>query len=371
MSRKDEDSGFGLLGLLVLGGLVAWVGHEGKKNREEAEQRAAQENRRRNSKCKFDDGISETEFAELVLKVTKKIKRVKNISVSGPVVSGEVESQSGISTWDFCVDFNDYGHITGKYWIRSENDGSSIPRRIAEMISEQLFQIVHAEVAQTAEDDFCDPDDDIDEPIADENTTNAPQPKKKRKGCIVFALLALLCLASFLAYNYWQYSKLISVGAASSSFTNQDYSDAYEVLTEAGFSNIYLDEIFDLTYDQKENEGSIISVIIDGAESFDSSDKFPYDTEVIIAYHGLKPVVVPVTSKGAKGANYIDIQNAFNDAGFVNIVLEPIPDIVLGWFVKDGEVDTVLVDRESKYSEDSQYRPDVEVVIKYHTPKTN
>ena len=170
MSRKYEDSGMGLLGLLALGGLVAWIGREGRKNREEAEQRAAQENRRRNSKCRFDDGISETEFAEVAIKAAKKIKRVKNISVSGPTVCGEVESQSGISTWDFYVGFNDYGHITGKYWIRSENDDSSIPRRIGEMISEQLLQLTHAETAQTAENDFYDSDDDVDKPIADENT---------------------------------------------------------------------------------------------------------------------------------------------------------------------------------------------------------
>ncbi len=369
MSRKYEDSGMGLLGLLALGGLVAWIGREGRKNREEAEQRAAQENWRRNSKCRFDDGISEPEFAEVAIKAAKKIKRVKNISVSGPTVCGEVESQSGISTWDFYVDFNDYGHITGKYWIRSENDDSSIPRRIGEMISEQLLQLTHAETAQTVEDDFYDSDDDVDKPIADENTANALQTKKKRKGHIVFILLTLLCSVGFLTYNYWQYSKLIFVGSASSSFNNQDYSDAYEVLTGAGFSNIYLNEIFDLTYDQKENEGRILSVIIDGADSFASSDKFPYDAKVIISYHGLKPVVTPVTSKGAKGVNYIDIQTAFNDAGFVNIVLEPIPDIVLGWFVKDGEVDAVLVNGESKYSEGAQYRPDVEVVIKYHTLK--
>lgn len=371
MSRNDGDSGVGFLGLLALGGLIAWIGHEGEKNREEAEQRAAQENQRRNSKCKFDDGVSETEFAELAIKVAKKIKRVKNISVSGPVVCGEVESQSGISTWDFYVDFNDYGHITGKYWIRSENDDSSIPRRIGEMISEQLFQIAHAEAAQAAEYNFYDSDDDIDEPIADENIANALQPKKKRRGRIIFILLALLCSTGFLAYNYWQYSKLIFVGTAASSFNNQDYSEVCEVLTGVGFSNIYLNEIFDLTYDQKENEGRIISVTIDGADSFTSSDKFPYDAEVIIAYHGLKPVVVPVTSKAAKGVNYIDIQTAFNDAGFVNIVLEPMPDIVFGWFVKDGEVDAVLINGESKYSEGAQYRPDVEVVIKYHTLKNN
>ena len=299
----------------------------------------------------------------MALKVTKKIKRVKNISVSGPFVCGEVESQSGISTWDFCVDFNDYGHITGKYWIRSENDDSSIPSRIGEMISEQLLPVVRPEAAQSVEDGSCDADDVVDKLVIDENTANTPA---KKKGRVIFIFLVFLCLAGFLAYTSWQYSKLIFVGAASSSFNNQYYSDAYEALTESGFSNICLDEIFDLTYDQIENEGRVISVIIDGADSFASNERFPYDVEVIIADHGLKPVVVPVTSKETKGKNYIDIQTAFNDAGFVNIVLEPIPDIVLGWFAKDGEVDTVLIDGQSKYSEGTQYRPDVEVVIKYH-----
>lgn len=369
MSKKDENSGFGLLGLLALGGLVAWIGHEGKKNREEAEQRATQENRRKSSKCKFDDGISEVEFAELALKVAKKIKRVKNASVSGPVVCGEVESQSGLSTWGFCVDFNDYGHITGKYWIRSENDDSSIPSRIGEMISEQLPSVVRPKASRLAKDDSCDVDD-VDELVIDDNIANTPA-KKKRKGCVVFIFLVFLFLAGFLAYTNWQYSKLVPVGAAASSFNNQDYYEVYEALTESGFSNIYSEEIFDLSYDQIESEGRVISVIIDGTDSFASNEKFPYDAEVIITYHGLKPVAVPVTSKDAKGINYIDIQTAFKDAGFINIVLEPVPDIVLGWFVKDGDVDAVFIDGQSKYSEGTQYRPDVEVVIKYHTAKAN
>ena len=72
ISRKDNDSGFGLLGLLAVGGLFAWAHHEGKKNREENERRQAETARRKNTPCNFEDGISEEDFSQLAIKVCKR-----------------------------------------------------------------------------------------------------------------------------------------------------------------------------------------------------------------------------------------------------------------------------------------------------------
>ncbi len=54
--------------------------------------------------------------------------------LDGPVVYGVVQSQSGISEWNFKLDFNDYGHITGTYWLSSDNDDSNIPERFGDLI---------------------------------------------------------------------------------------------------------------------------------------------------------------------------------------------------------------------------------------------
>lgn len=144
MSRSDNDYGFGVLGLLAIGGALAWIRREGKKNQAEFERKKAQENKRKNTKCKFEDGITESQFEEIVFSVTRNIKRLDTVSVSGPVVTCGVESQSGITTWCFQIDFNDHGHLTGRYWIYSDNKDSKIPNRIGEKISEQLKNIINA-----------------------------------------------------------------------------------------------------------------------------------------------------------------------------------------------------------------------------------
>ena len=56
--------------------------------------------------------------------------------VDGPVIQGIVCSQSRTSEAKFKIDFNNFGHITGKYWMWSDNDNTEIPEMIAESISE-------------------------------------------------------------------------------------------------------------------------------------------------------------------------------------------------------------------------------------------
>lgn len=103
-----------------------------------AQANAAEERRRKSTPCKFRDGISEAEFKRIVKKSAKYIKRIIHLSINGPVVKGTVRSQSGTSEWDFSVDFNDYGHITGRYWLFTDNNDSNVPTRLAENISSMI-----------------------------------------------------------------------------------------------------------------------------------------------------------------------------------------------------------------------------------------
>ena len=98
---------------------------------EEEKRKQAEEIRRKNTQCTFEDGISSEEFEAIIRKAAKPIRRLKKIYINEAVVYGTVLTQSGISTWSFQLDFNDYGHITGNYWMTSENDDSSIPERLA------------------------------------------------------------------------------------------------------------------------------------------------------------------------------------------------------------------------------------------------
>ena len=125
-------------GLLMVGaaGLVLKGISDSRREREEEE-------RRRNTPCKFNKGLTKEEFVEIVTHSVKGIKRKKmEVSVSAPIVKGTVESQSGLSKWTFSIDFNDYGKISGKYWIKSENSDSTIPKHIAEEIKAEIEKLV-------------------------------------------------------------------------------------------------------------------------------------------------------------------------------------------------------------------------------------
>lgn len=116
----------GVLGWIIGAGVV---GRLIKKAREEAEE----QERRRSTSCRFLDGFSESDFELMAIRAAKRIKRL-SVSVEGPIIYGTVQSQSGISEWYFKVDFNDYGHITGRYWLSSDNSDSSIPERYADTV---------------------------------------------------------------------------------------------------------------------------------------------------------------------------------------------------------------------------------------------
>lgn len=135
--NDSNDSGFGILGAIAGIGLVGLLIRNVKKEREAK----AQEKKRKNTPCEFNDGISQEEFDSIVKKAGKKIKRLTSLMSDGPVVYGIVESQSGLSEWSFTIDFNDYGHITGEYWITTDNDDSIIPERVAGRIREAILNI--------------------------------------------------------------------------------------------------------------------------------------------------------------------------------------------------------------------------------------
>lgn len=97
-----------------------------------------EENRRRNTVCRFEDEISKEEFYVMVKRGGKGIRRIINLYADGTMVYGTVRSQSGISDWCFRIDFNDYGKLTGAYWLSTDNKDSEIPKIVADRIAQQI-----------------------------------------------------------------------------------------------------------------------------------------------------------------------------------------------------------------------------------------
>ncbi len=99
---------------------------------------AQETKRRKESPLRWDEGIGQSEFKEMATLAAKRTPRLTIVEVAGMTVTVQVRSSSGLSTWWAEVDFNDYGHLTGTYWIRTDNSDSLIPNRFAEALEAQI-----------------------------------------------------------------------------------------------------------------------------------------------------------------------------------------------------------------------------------------
>ena len=102
-----------------------------KKIKKEAE--------RKNAVCHFDEEISKESFYVMVKRAGEDMQDVISLSADGPIVYGVARSQNKPIGWNFNISFNDYGNLTGKYWITTENKSSDIPEKIASRIAKQII----------------------------------------------------------------------------------------------------------------------------------------------------------------------------------------------------------------------------------------
>ena len=235
-----------------------------------------EEENRTSTSCEFSDDISECEFGLMVCKAARPIKRLESIYTDGPIVYGTVKSQSQLSTWTFQIDFNDYGHITGSYWITSDNDDSNIPLYIANNVRAlilsypecrgELFKYAPQNENTQTDEDAIKQEDSVEtkqeDPIeVEREKTKQAEEKTKRK-------------KMELEYQAKQEANNIK--------------DVKDILSSAGFKNIKLIEDKDLILGVFSKHGEVEKVTINGNSEFSANEWFPVDAKVKITYHTYK-----------------------------------------------------------------------------------
>lgn len=128
----------GLFDKLLVGGGAALFGIIARDLYRDAQETK----RRKNSPLSFDDGLSWREFRSIVNRVAALAPRVERVSIKGMDVILSVRSISGLTIWSAEIDFNDYGHLTGTYWLSSENSDSVIPKFIANNVRSEILSRV-------------------------------------------------------------------------------------------------------------------------------------------------------------------------------------------------------------------------------------
>jgi len=93
--------------------------------------------------CVYDVKLTEEDFRNLAIDVAKSIKRL-TVKVENHFVFGTVKTNSGISEWNFRLDFNDYGKISGQYWISFVNNPESdIPKVYGDRLKGEIIKILN------------------------------------------------------------------------------------------------------------------------------------------------------------------------------------------------------------------------------------
>lgn len=191
--------------------------------------------------------------------------------------------------------------------------------------------------------------------------------KKHRKGIAITILISVLVVLSLI--GYYEIQKLIPMAYSSDSLEGLKYTEVVRRLKESGFSNVHTKEISDLTVSRDGEENLVTNVKLMFGDSFDENTKYPSNLWITVVYHTVELYAPPLTSKEAKGMNYLDVIDEFENAGFVNVTTVVEYDIVTGWLTDDGEVKSVTINGDKKFDSHNEYRLDAEVVVTYHTLK--
>lgn len=124
----------GFLDKLLVGGVAALIGGGVVRS-----YRSVQETiRRKSTPMTFDGHLTQHDFVMISTRVAEATPRVFRSTTTGVTVLIKVRSNSGLSTWTAEIDFNDYGRLTGNYWIQSSNTQSPIPEVFARAVQEEI-----------------------------------------------------------------------------------------------------------------------------------------------------------------------------------------------------------------------------------------
>ena len=192
---------------------------------------------------------------------------------------------------------------------------------------------------------------------------------KHKKG--IGIVIAILLVSIIFFVGILEYQKLIPLGYSEQALIGMHYAEVIQKLEKKGFTNIYATEISDLSLTNEKNEYLVTDIKLRFLEQFDINTHYPYDMKVEIIYHTLKLYNAPITSKKAKGLNYVDVIKQYEDAGFINVKTVVEYDIITGWITDDGAVESITIDGKNNFDTYDKFRPDAEVVITYHTLKKN
>ena len=162
--------------------------------------------------------------------------------------------------------------------------------------------------------------------------------------------------------------KELTLPVSSDEALKMNYEDLYDTFRNAGFDNADYDGLGDLTSSSDKLNETIKSVTVNGSESFKKGDKMMSDVKILISYHSVKTVYLPVDKfdleEDKDAIYYEDAVTQFKKKGFTDVSTRTTEDASK----EEGRVTDIVVNGESMITEYISSAPvDATIVIVYNT----
>lgn len=76
---------------------------------------------------------------------------------------------------------------------------------------------------------------------------------------------------------------------------------------------------------------------------------------------------IPFSSEEAKQYTYKELNTKLIDAGFTDIEIKKVDDLVIGWTITDGEIESVTINGMDTFDKSDWVPVDARAIIVYHT----
>lgn len=382
--------GLGLFGLFSVGLLGSAIA--------KSQSDIAEEKRRKSIPCRFDSLISQSRFTKIANSAKNGIPRLTNITVNRSIVTGTVKSNSGLSKWNFTIDFNDYGSVTGKYWITSENEDSNIPLCVAEKIKDEIKSILNSGASlpnrenakfetdctgsfgeverrfcphcgkRTVLSDikFCTHcGKSVDDSIVQPTSTHETSEQIVNLNCENCNAHLELDLDNMMAYcPYCGQKLLLNLDRIENILAERERTKRQQEETARTQMRYEYTE----RREKRESASSLKGLLLVVLFVFLSLGFLHLMLYQETCEHKSRnDIYITVSAKDIKGENYEDAVRIFKSAGFDNIELIQKDDLIVGIFAKEGTVDSVTINGHSSFSNGDWFPADAVVKITYHT----
>ncbi|CAM4202225.1 hypothetical protein AT575_03315 [Streptococcus penaeicida] len=309
--------------------------------------------------------VSQNEFLVLVDQEAKKIKRLKIIDINELHITGMVTSTTGLTSYNFEVDFNDKGQLTGNYEITDQGNTDSM---IPQIFSERLSTAIKNNISDTFKTDPENINLDIEYVFCFRCGNKLPS---SRKNCQFCGSIQPHFEEVLQQINY-EKEKVKTNLSEKEVLKEQNRPIIEKERTEQLKKQEEIEQLR-LKQDEKRTEAlhnlfKFLAKVIPVCLIIFFI--FTYSRTFISDYQHKSNGDIRISSSSGYGDNIDSVKADFKNMGFKNINLVKIKDVT---FLKNKElldiVDDVSINGDNSFKEGDYFPKDAKVKISYHTKK--